>query len=119
MPDPRLKDAMREIRKICQRYRIGAQITLVSKTHSEFGYFFPDWSVVQPEKGPGGEEGIRLRSYEAYYGDKEKQRVAMEESLHCLYSIRDLAGRAFVIFDDVIRQFEKVSGFEPHTEEDL
>jgi len=41
MPDPRLKKAMAEIRALCRRYDIGGQITLVSQSHAEFGYFPP------------------------------------------------------------------------------
>lgn len=67
MPDPRLGDAMRAIAKILRHYDIAGSLTLVSKTHSEFYYHFPTWSVVQPEKEPDGQQGIRIRSYEAYY----------------------------------------------------
>ena len=128
MPDPRLKDAMRAINRILRSYDIAGAITLVSKTHSEFRYQFPTWSVVQPERGPNGEEGIRVRSYEAYYGDKAKQKQALEESLHCLYNIRDLAGQTFIVFENLTHQVEEVSGldiehrplsgFEPHDEEE-
>jgi hypothetical protein len=126
MPDPRLKDAMRRISRILRDYDIGGQVTLVSKTHAEYRYQFPTWSVVQPETGPGGEPGIRLRSFETWYGDKDKQRRAAEESLHCLYQIRDLAGQTFMIFDNLCKQVEEKSGWhiehhpysghEPHTD---
>jgi len=129
MPDPRLKQAMAEIRALCRRYDIGGQITLVSKSHAEFGYFFPTWSVVQPEKGPEGQEGIRIRSFKEYYSSAQAQHDAMEESLHCLYQIRDIAGQTFMMFENLTAQVEEVSGlniehqpfheFEPHQEGDL
>ena len=128
MPDPRLKKAMAEIRALCRRYDLGGQITLVSKSHAEFAYFFPTWSVVQPEKGPEGQEGIRVRSFKEYYPSAEAQQKAMEESLHCLYQIRDLAGQAFLAFESLTAEVEKrcgftiehtpFHGFEPHQEED-
>jgi hypothetical protein len=127
MPDPRLKDAMRRINKILREFDIAGAITLVSKSHSEFRYQFPTWSVVQPETGPQGEQGIRIRSYEAYYRSKDEQKAAMEESLHCLYQIRDIAGQTFLVFENLTSQVEEVSGleiehhpfhgFEPHQEE--
>lgn len=127
MPDPRLQKAMAEMKKLCHRYRIGAAITLVSQTHAEFAYLFPDWSVVQPETGPDGQQGIRIRSYEAYYGDKAQQQAAMEASLHCLYQIRDIAGQTFLQFENLTAQVEAqgdleiehhpFSGFEPHEED--
>jgi hypothetical protein len=128
MPDPRLKEAMRAINRILRTYDIAGAITLVSKTHAEFRYQFPTWSVVQPERGPEGQEGLRIRSFEAYYGSKEQQKTAMEESLHCLYQIRDLAGQTFLVFENLTRQVEEqsgfdiehhpYSGFEPHEEPD-
>lgn len=111
MPDPRLKDAMRAINRILRTYDIAGAITLVSKTHAEFRYQFPTWSVVQPERDAQGEEGIRVRSFEAYYGSKQQQQLAMEQSLHCLYQIRDLAGQTFLVFESLTRQVEEQSGF--------
>jgi hypothetical protein len=126
MPDPRLKDAMRKMVQIMQKYEIGGAITLVSKSHAEYKYEFPHWSVIQPETGPHGERGLRVRSFEAWYGDKEQQKLAMEQSLYCLYQIRDLAGQAFLLFENLCRQVEEksgfdiehhpYSGFEPHEE---
>ena len=129
MPDPRLKDAMRAITRILRQYDIAGAVTLVSKTHAEFRYQWPTWSVVQPERGPDGQQGLRIRSYETWYGDKEAQKLAMEESLHCGYQIRDIAAQTFLMFDDLLQQIEETSGldiehrpfsgFEPHEEEDL
>jgi len=108
--DPRLKDAMRAIARILRTYDIAGAITLVSKSHAEFRYQFPTWSVVQPEKGPEGQEGIRIRSFKEYYPSVEAQKQAMEASLHCLYQIRDLAGQTFLVFENLTSQVEEVSG---------
>jgi hypothetical protein len=103
---------MRAITRILRQYDIGAAITLVSQTHAEFRYQFPTWSVVQPETGPAGQPGIRLRSFGSWYGSKDAQKAAIEASLHCLYQIRDLAAQTFVLFENLTAQVEKDSGFD-------
>ena len=127
MPDPHLKKAMAEIKKLLERFRIGGCITLVSRTHAEFRYQFPVWSVVQPESGPHGEAGIFVRSFKAWYRSTAEQKQAMEASLHCLYQMRDSAGHTFMVMDHLIKQVEQqagfeithtaFSGFEPHTDD--
>jgi hypothetical protein len=114
MPDPHLRKAMAEIQKLLRRYRIGGAITLVSKTHAEYAYQFPYWSVIQPERGPGGEEGIRIRSFKTYYRSKEEQREAMAASLHCLLQMRDIGGQTFVVMDDLRKQVEEHLGTIEH-----
>ena len=127
MPDPRLTDAMAKISAICRQYDIAVAITVVSQTHAEFRYQFPTWSAVQPERGPDGGPGIRLRSYEVYYRYKNAHRQAMEASLHCLYQIRDIAAQTFIVFDALTSQLEASgtldidhhpdSGVAPHKED--
>lgn len=112
MPDPHLRRAMKEIRALLKRYRIGGHITLVSKTHAEFATEFPHWSVVQWETGPGGEAGVRVRSFRTYYRTKAEQQTAMEESLHCLFQIRDIAGQTFVTMDNLCAQVKAQVGFD-------
>jgi hypothetical protein len=114
---------MRAITRILRQYDIGGAVILVSKTHAEFRYQFPSWSIVQPETGPQGQQGMRMRSFEAWYGSKDEQKLAMEESLHCLYQIRDIAAQIFIAFEDLTDQVEEsgqlvvehrpCSGFEP------
>lgn len=127
MADPHLKKAMGEIKKLLERFRIGGCITLVSRTHAEYRYQFPAWSVVQPASGPHGEAGIRVRSFEAWYGSAKEQKEALEASLHCLYQMRDIAGQTFMVMDELITQVEAqcgleithtpLSGFEPHMDD--
>jgi hypothetical protein len=127
MPDPHLRKAMAEIKKLLVKYRIGGAITLVSKTHAEYAYQFPYWSVIQPERGPNGEEGIRVRSFKTYYRSKQEQKQAMEESLHCLLQMRDIGGQTFMVMDELRKQLEAslgpidhqpFSGFEPAESEE-
>lgn len=128
MTDPQLQQAMAEIRAILQQYRIAGAITLVSKTHAEFGYGFPDWSVIQPEVSPHGEQGMRIRSFEEYYDTPEDQKLALEQSLSCVYQIRDIAGYSHQVFTHLTAQIEAIcevqvrheplEGFELLPEED-
>jgi hypothetical protein len=120
MPDPRLKDAMRRIRRILLEYDIGAAVTLVSKSHSEFGYHLPTWSVIQFEGNV-----VRIRSYEAEYGSKDQQAAAFADSLHCVLQMRDIGVKTFMEMDEIRKFLEghgfeiehhPFSGFEPHEE---
>lgn len=116
MSDPQLQQAMTEIRTILQQYRIAGAITLVSKTDAQFGYGLPDWSVIQPEVGPHGEQGMRIRSHEEYYDSPEDQKLALEQSLSCVYQIRDIAGYAHQVFSHLTEQIEDILGIEVHQE---
>lgn len=47
--DPQLKDCISEMMEIAKKYDCGAFIMLGSKTHGEFDFQFPSWSVAQFE----------------------------------------------------------------------
>ena len=123
MPDPHLRKAMVEIRKLLHRYRIGGCITLVSPTHAEWAYQMPHWSIIQPETGPHGEQGFRIKSQRAYYRTLEEQKAAFAASLHCVLQMRDIGAQTFQLMDQVRECIERAgfeithvpfSGFEPN-----
>lgn len=118
--DPDLKEAMLKIQEIMDEYKIGGSIALASKTHAEFLYYFPKWSIVQIEKG----SGVRIRSKREDFKSKEEQHQVNTESCHFVARIRDISGDAFMIFEDIFKQLdehfgidhEPFSKFTPHRE---
>lgn len=125
MPDPKLKTAMREIMSVLDKHDIAGQITLVSKTHSEFRIKIdPSWSVLSltPVESPGQYRiGFRLRKED--FPDAARRADIGGQSLHILAQIRDLNASNFVNFDAALKEIGKVveiehtpyKGFEPDT----
>jgi len=118
--DPDLKEAMLKIQEIMDEYKIGGSITLASKTHAEFLYHFPKWSIVQLVKP----SGVRIRSKRKDFDSKEEQHKINEESCHLVARVRDMSGQAFMIFENIFKQLddhfdiehEPFSKLTPHRE---
>ena len=92
MPDPKLKEAMAEIRAILKKHDIGGAITLVSETHSEYLYELdPTWSLMYFES-PGA---LRFRSNRKDFKTKKEQHRFTESSVHLLCQIQDLSVKSF------------------------
>ncbi len=70
--DPKLKEA------ICQKYGIGAAISLASSTHGEFNVVLPQWSGLQRQQD--GQFRLKL-----HHTETEKAAA----SIHLAYSLRD------------------------------
>ena len=122
MPDPRLQDAMRAIARVLRTYDVAAAITLVSRTRAQWHTHWPTWSVVQPEPGPQGQAGFRVRSFQAYYRNRGHQKDDFEASMHAVLQIRDIGGQYFLMMDKIRELVEAHgiaiehhggSGFEP------
>lgn len=121
MSDPKLKQAMAEIKGILNRHDIAGQVTLVSQTHSEF-LLKPDtsWSCVHFD----GEQ-LRIRVKKSEIPDKEVRRRLIELSAHILLQIRDLNAQNFRFMEQLLKMLEQhveidhtpYSGFEPHREQ--
>lgn len=94
MPDPKLKIAMEEIKDILLKHEIAGAITLVSKTHSEYLYHFPKWSCVSMS-----DRGLSAYSQKRFYPNAEAQKENVEQSLHIVFQIRDIAAQTFTWFD--------------------
>jgi len=117
--DPDLKEAMEKIKAILDEYQIGGSITLASRSHSEFLYHFPEWSVAQFNKS---KDGIDFRSKAEDFESKEQQDQDTEASVHLLCAIRDISAQTFGNFDNVLQDLGKhmdishkpFSGFTPH-----
>lgn len=123
MADPKLKEAMAEIRGICKKHDIAGYITLVSETHSEFGLeITPTWSAAHWEDKTQG--ALRFRVKEAEVG-KEKAKKLTELTCHMIYQIRDLCAQGFMYMEKMTGMIEEqikvehksFSGFEPHVDQ--
>lgn len=100
--DPKLKEAMAEIKAICDKHDVGGFITLVSQTHSEFRLeLAPSWSGLKWE-----EEGIRFRVKAKELG-KEVARKVAGETCHLVYQLRDRCAQTFMHMDKLTKQIEE------------
>lgn len=103
--DPNLKDAAEEIKAILSKYDIGAHISLVSPTHSEFMFAIsPSWSCARFVQNG---QGVHFKATEAMFGSKEECRKAQERTAHLLLQIRDLGAQAFTTMEQVHQQLKK------------
>lgn len=100
--DPELKEAMARIKHILEDHQVGAAITLVSKSHSEFLYHLPKWSCIA-----WTDRGLSIYSQERFHRSKEDQKRNQEESFHIVYQIRDIAAQTFMLFEKITRWMEK------------
>lgn len=121
--DPKLKEAMAEIRSICRKHDIAAYCALVSPTHSEFGLeITPTWSAAYWENKNEGK--LRFRVKQAEVG-KENARILIELTCHMVYQIRDLCAQGFQFAEGMTKLIEQqvevdhksFADFEPHREQ--
>lgn len=80
---PRLREAIAEIRAVCEKYDCGGVVSLSSKEHGEFAFIIPTWSLAQFE-GPN-QDRIRLRAKSGVHPQEQ-----LESTLHFLMSTRDI-----------------------------
>lgn len=79
MPDPKLTNAMEEIKAILKAHDIAGVVLLSSEENMEYLYALtPSWSCAKMESHPEGGEVIRIRSKLADYPSKEAQQEQLE-----------------------------------------
>ena len=61
-PDPKLQQAMAEMKEICKKYDCGGLVILASQTHGEYAVTFPEWSKCYLQTQPDGSEGLRFKA---------------------------------------------------------
>lgn len=119
MSDPKLKEAMAEIKGILRKHDIAACVTLVSETHSEFYHGIdPSWSAAYFER----EQYLRIRAKRADFKTLEEQKRCVNLTVHMLHQIRDLNAQSFANMERVIDMLNErfdiehvpFAGFEPH-----
>lgn len=77
----KLTKVMDRIEKILKVEQVAGYITLVSPTHSENRWYFPEWTVITITP-----EGIRFKAKRA---DFDSEIVG--DSVHVIFQLRDLA----------------------------
>lgn len=89
--DPKLREAMEDIKAVLRKHDIMGCAVLASPTHSEF-LCEPGatWSVAKIEN-INGEPGIRFRSKREDWPSKEAQDAATAATVHGLESVRWLS----------------------------
>lgn len=98
MSDPKLKEAMAEIKAICRKHDIAGYISLVSTTHSEFGLeVTPSWSCAYWEDKNAT---LRFRAKQKELG-KDRAKQLIELTCHMIYQIRDLCALGFKFADNM------------------
>ena len=120
--DPKLREVARKIKRLLKRNNVAGSFVVVSKTHSEFRFHFPTWSAVTLK----GNE-LRIRAKREDFVSLEDQKETVENSVHILCQIRDIAGLIFKnmqgILDLLSKKFnithEGFSGFYPEDEDHL
>jgi len=120
--DPKLKEAMAEIRGIMRKHDIGGYVILASPSHSEFGFELdPSWSCAHWEDKDAGL--LRFKAKQKELG-KDNAKKIIEETCHLVFQIRDLCAQGFAwaekmamaIETQVKVEHKSFSGFTPHRE---
>lgn len=98
-PDPKLKQAAKEIAAICEKHDIGGYIILSSQTHGEYLLHFPKWSKAFMETNPNGNQAIRFKA-------KEKDKDAVCATVHML-QVFQLQGKNLALgMDQLLEMLE-------------
>jgi hypothetical protein len=86
MPDPKLKEAMEEIKAILKKHDIAAVVNLQSKNHGEYLFeLSPSWSCITLS-----EDGYcRIKAAAKTGGPEEKQRLT--DAIGLLMGFLDMA----------------------------
>jgi hypothetical protein len=91
--DPILRVANKEIEHILKKYNIGGTVILSSRTHSEYCFHVPDWSLFQIMKGSNrGVLKIRTEDMEQ-----------LTSTMHFILSTRDICDMMSKMLNDVGR----------------
>jgi hypothetical protein len=118
--DPQLKEAMANINAIMKKFDIGGHVVLVSKTHSEFKFFFePTWSAIRWEG-----EGVRIKAKKDELGSQAAVQKVLGYTAHLILQIMDIALNDAKICRELTMQLSKHvdiihkpgSHFTPHRE---
>lgn len=104
--DPRLKACMKQLQEILESYDIGAQIALVSPTHSEFLYHFPTWSVAQIEETEEG-PALRFNTKRYRFISGRSKHAAVDITVHLIAQFQHISAMFFDISDRVMRELNE------------
>lgn len=98
--DPRLREAMDEIKYVMKKHDIGGYISLHSKSHSEFqlAIDIPTWSIARFIREGAG---VHLKLY------TKSRHADTENTVAMIASIMDLSGMAFMQCKQLMEKIEQ------------
>lgn len=92
MPDPKLQQAMEEIKAILTKYDLAALISLGGETHHEhLTAVTPSWSCVKLFRDDQGRIGIRVKALRADFPSLEAQRECVTKTVGMFVTFHDIA----------------------------
>lgn len=94
-PDPRLQQAMAEIKKVCEKFDIGGTLILASRTHGEYLVHFPQWSKCYWDA-----EGLRFKS------KANEDREDITSTVHMLQVFQERSFEWGQNFDKILEMVE-------------
>lgn len=105
--DPKLKEAIEEIKATLRKYDAMGAVILVSPSHSEYlNHIQASWSAMSFEEKDGS-QGIRFKSKRADYPSKEAQEFATSSSCHALTTIVEWTRKTHDAYRSVLKQLNK------------
>lgn len=99
--DPKLREAMFHIEEICKRYEIAGFINLHSRTHGEFKFIWPIWSVVQNVYNENS-KGLHIK-----YKNGVDCKKNLEATVGCLLEMEKMAGISFIGLEELNSALKK------------
>ena len=97
----KLRQAKSEVKKIMEKYDLGGLVSLHDKTHTEFEFFMPRWSVIQIEANRKTETTrIRIR-----HKAKDNEEL-VTASYHVLFDCYNVCNQIMKFVDHVKEQLK-------------
>ena len=93
-----LRQAKAEIKAIMDKYDLGGLVSLHNKTHTEFEFFLPKWSVIQFED-VDGKRGVRIK-----HKKDECKKPEVLGSYHVLMDCQQVCAHIFQSIDWIREQ---------------
>jgi len=126
--DPRLREAMAEMRAVAKKYDVGAHVVVNSKTHAEYAIMFPSWSMARLIPKPDGGFALHLKARTARHTDTEatvgmllnirdityQSALILEKLHHQLAQTMDISHHPIIRPQDALQPEQGPEGSEPH-----
>lgn len=106
--DPKMKEAMAEIKAVIKKYDCAAFVLLNSPIASEFiNDITPSWSVMRFDQSEKGEPAIRFRSKKGDFKTKEEQDYCTDRTVNFLYRFVEMMAHHFLAYEKLISQLKE------------
>lgn len=111
--DPKLQEAMAEIKAIMVKHNIAGRVILSSESHIEFmDHLQLDWTCIVDERDTAGKLiGVRIRSKLEEYPSKEAQKEIMENTIGLLVGTMETTRQRDEAYQYLLERLSKTIGF--------